>query len=36
VVREVDDWPRLSPEALQAWRERLDVLLNEERGEIIN
>ena len=36
VVREVDDWPRLTPEALQAWRDRLDVLLNDERGEIIN
>lgn len=36
VVGEVEDWPRLSPEALQAWRDRLAVLLHEERGEIIN
>jgi hypothetical protein len=36
VVGEVLDWPRLTPEALQAWRDRLAVLLDEERGEIIN
>jgi hypothetical protein len=36
VVREVDDWPRLAPEALQAWRDRLRVILEDERGEIIN
>jgi rifampin ADP-ribosylating transferase len=36
VVREVEDWPRLAPEALQAWRDRLRVILDEERGEIIN
>jgi rifampin ADP-ribosylating transferase len=36
VVAEVEDWPRLTPEALQAWRDRLDVLLADERGEIIN
>ena len=36
VVGEVLDWPRLDPEALQAWRDRLAVLLHEERGEIIN
>jgi Rifampin ADP-ribosyl transferase len=36
VVGEVVDWTRLTPEALQAWRTRLDVLLHEERGEIIN
>jgi len=36
VVREVTDWPRLAPEALQAWRDRLAVLLAHERGEIIN
>lgn len=36
VVGEVDDWPRLTPEALQGWRDRLAVLLHEERGEIIN
>ena len=33
VVREVSDWARLTPEALQAWRERLATL---RQGEIIN
>ncbi len=36
VVREVADWTRLTPEALQAWKERLAVLRADERGEIIN
>ncbi len=36
VVGEVTDWPRLTPEALVQWRERLAVLLADERGEIIN
>lgn len=36
VVREVDDWPRLSAEALATWRARLAALLSDERGEIIN
>ena len=36
VVGEVDDWPRLTPEALQAWRDRLAAILHVERGEIIN
>src|SRR6478735_8121761 len=36
VVGEVDDWPRLAPEALQAWRDRLAVLRGDERAEIIN
>jgi len=36
VVSEVDDWTRLTPEALQGWRDRLAVLLADERGEIIN
>lgn len=36
VVAEVTGWPRLSPEALAAWRERLAVLLADERGEILN
>ncbi len=35
VVRHVLDWPRLSPEALQEWRDRLAVL-EAERAEIIN
>lgn len=36
VVREVHDWTRLTPEALQQWRERLGALLGDERAEIIN
>jgi rifampin ADP-ribosylating transferase len=36
VLGEVTDWPRLAPEALQAWRDRLAVILEDERGEIIN
>jgi len=36
VVGEVHDWTRLTPEALQAWRDRLAVVLADERGEIIN
>ena len=30
------DLSRLAPEALQAWRDRLRVILEDERGEIIN
>ena len=36
VVREVHDWTRLSPEALQEWRDRIAVLRADARGEIIN
>jgi len=36
VVDEVLDWTRLTPEALQTWRERLAVLRADERGAIIN
>ena len=36
VVGEVADWPRLTPEALQAWRDRLAAIAADERGEIIN
>ncbi|MET1053425.1 MAG: NAD(+)--rifampin ADP-ribosyltransferase [Mycetocola sp.] len=36
VVGEITDWPRLTPEALQTWRDRLAALRGEERGEIIN
>ena len=36
VVGEVHDWTRLTPEALQAWRDRLAEILVDERGEIIN
>lgn len=36
VVGEVTDWTRLTPEALQTWRDRLDAIRADERGEIIN
>lgn len=36
VVEEITDWTRLTPEALQAWRDRLATLLSDERAEIIN
>jgi rifampin ADP-ribosylating transferase len=36
VVGEVEDWTRLSPEALQIWRGRRAALRADERGEIIN
>ena len=36
VVREVDDWRRLSPDDLQLWRDRLSAIRADERGEIIN
>ncbi|SDS05152.1 rifampin ADP-ribosylating transferase [Nocardioides scoriae] len=36
VVGEVHDWTRLTPEALQAWRDRLSAILHVERGEIVN
>lgn len=36
IVGEVTDWPRLSVEALQSWRDRLAALRADERGEIIN
>ena len=36
VVGEVTDWTRLTPEALQSWRDGLAALLADERGEIIN
>ncbi|MGN6300593.1 MAG: NAD(+)--rifampin ADP-ribosyltransferase [Angustibacter sp.] len=36
VVGEVLDWTRLTPEALQAWRDRLAAIRADERGEIIN
>ncbi|GGR51328.1 rifampin ADP-ribosylating transferase [Nocardioides luteus] len=35
IVAEVLDWTRLTPEALQMWRERL-VAIRTERAEIIN
>jgi hypothetical protein len=36
VVGEIMHWTRLTPEALQMWRERLTALRADERGEIIN
>ncbi|SMQ75495.1 NAD(+)--rifampin ADP-ribosyltransferase [Agreia sp. VKM Ac-1783] len=36
IVSEVLDWPRLTPEELQTWHDRLAVLRADERGEIIN
>ncbi|MFF2493634.1 NAD(+)--rifampin ADP-ribosyltransferase [Agromyces sp. NPDC058064] len=36
VLGEVAEWTRLTPEALQEWRERLAALRADERGEIIN
>ncbi|HYK94543.1 MAG TPA: NAD(+)--rifampin ADP-ribosyltransferase [Candidatus Dormibacteraeota bacterium] len=36
VVGEVTNWTRLSPEALQGWRDRLAAIREDERGEIIN
>ena len=36
IVSEITEWTRLTPEQLETWRERLSVLLSDERGEIIN
>ena len=36
IVGEIDDWTRLTPEALREWRERTAALRAGERGEIIN
>ncbi|TCU43801.1 NAD(+)--rifampin ADP-ribosyltransferase [Curtobacterium sp. PhB146] len=36
IVREVTDWPRLTPDALRLWHDRLAALRADERGEIIN
>jgi rifampin ADP-ribosylating transferase len=36
VIQEVDDWTRLSPGALQEWRDRLAALRADGRDEIIN
>ena len=36
VIGEVTDWARLTPEALEVWRDRLSALRADERGEIIN
>jgi len=36
ITAEITDWTRLTPEALQAWRERLAALLADEGAEIVN
>lgn len=36
VVAEVTDWVRLTPEALQGWRDRIAAIRADERAEIIN
>jgi rifampin ADP-ribosylating transferase len=36
ILGEVSDWTRLTPEALQAWHDRLAELSADDRGEIIN
>lgn len=36
VVGEVTDWTRLTPEALQAWRDRVTALRADDQAEIIN
>ncbi|GEE03803.1 hypothetical protein nbrc107696_42490 [Gordonia spumicola] len=36
VVDEVADWPRLTPDALQAWRDRLAAGVRDGTAEIIN
>ena len=36
VTGEVEDWTRLTADALRTWRERLSAMRAEERGEIIN
>ena len=36
IVAEVTDWPRLAPEALAAWRERLKASTTDLTAQIIN
>lgn len=36
IVAEVHDWTRLTPEALQMWRDRLAAIRTDDRAEIIN
>lgn len=36
IVSEVHDWTRLTPEALQMWRDRLAAIRADDRAEIIN
>jgi hypothetical protein len=36
IVGEVTDWPRLTPEALQTWRDRLAAMFAAGGGDIVN
>lgn len=36
VIGEITTWTRQTPEALQTWRDRIEALRADERGEIIN
>lgn len=36
IIGEITHWTRLTPDALQMWRERLAALLSGDGGEIIN
>ncbi|MFC0673800.1 NAD(+)--rifampin ADP-ribosyltransferase [Brachybacterium hainanense] len=36
VLREVEDWTRLTPQALQQWKERLAAIREDDSAEIIN
>jgi rifampin ADP-ribosylating transferase len=36
IVGEITDWPRLTSEDLQRWRDRLAELAGSDRGQIIN
>ncbi|GAB3146997.1 NAD(+)--rifampin ADP-ribosyltransferase [Microbacterium neimengense] len=36
IVREVTDWTRLTPEALQSWRDRIDALNENPDAQITN
>ena len=36
IVSEIHDWTRLTPDALQMWRDRLAAIRTDDRAEIIN
>lgn len=36
IIREVDDWKRLSPQEVQMWRDRLAAIREDDDKEIIN
>ena len=36
IIGEITEWTRLTPEQLQAWRQRLSALLSGGGGEILN